>query len=193
MFEANIIVALCIAMAFAVMVVVVVLLARTTRKVVDKNEALSELLVEKDRQMSAAFSPLDKIRQDAASMDRPGKMDDVTLMRWLDDKMEETMLYRQPDVNLKSASETLGISQRRIMRLMKSQAQYGTFSVYLTEKRLTKACELLKEHPEFTIEGICLDVGFSTRRAFQRIFKERMGMSPSEYRNSVIKKDNQQH
>ena len=189
--DASLITALCITMALLAMVVVIVLLSRTTRKVVDRNEALSELLVEKDRQMSAAFSPLDKIRQDAAAMELPGKMDDVTLMRWLDDKMEETSLYRQPDANLKSASETLGLSQRRIMRLMKSQPQYGTFSVYLTEKRLAKACELLKEHPEFTIEGICLDVGFSTRRAFQRLFKQRIGMSPSEYRYSVIKKDTQ--
>jgi len=190
---ADLITALCITMALLAMVVVIVLLARTTRKVVDRNEALANLLVEKDRQLSAAISPLDKIRQDAASMEQPGKMDDVTLMRWLDDKMEETLLYRQPDMDIKSASETLGLSQRRIMRLMKSQPQLGTFSVYLTEKRLAKACELLKEHPEFTVEGICLDVGFSTRRAFQRIFKQRIGMSPSEYRNSVIKKDNQQH
>ncbi len=30
--------------------------------------------------------------------------------------------------------------------LLKSQPQYGTFAVYLTEKRLAKACLMLKSH-----------------------------------------------
>ena len=174
------------------MVVVIFLLARTTRKVIDKNTALSERLLGSDAGRgipSAALSPVNQIRQDLDSMEKPWQMDDASLMAWMDAKMEELALYQQPDLDLKTVSEALGISQRHILRLLKNQSQYGSFSVYITEKRLAKACSLLRSHPEYTIEAICLDAGFRTRRTFQTIFKSRLGISPSEFKSSV-KNDN---
>ena len=131
-------------------------------------------------------TPVDQIRQNISSVEQPMKMDGAQLLAWLDSKMEETALYLQPDIDLKTVAETFGLSQRRVIRLLKNQSRYGNFASYLTEKRLEKACSLLKKHPEYTIESICIDAGFSSRRTFQTIFKTRLGMSPSEYRSAVI-------
>lgn len=168
-------------LAFLAMLVVIVLLIKTTRDVVDKNTALTEQLKR---------TTIDQIRQDITSVEQPKKMDDTALMAWLDAKMEETALYQRPNLDLKTVAETLGLSQRRIVRLLKSQPKYGSFASYLTEKRLEKACELLKKHPEYTIESICQDAGFSSRRTFQTIFKTRLGMSPSEYRSAILNENN---
>ena len=129
---------------------------------------------------------VDRIREDISSVEHPMIMEDAQLMAWLDKKMQENPLYQQPDLDLKTMAETLGISQRRIIRLLKSQPKYGSFNSYITEKRLEKACELLKSHPEYTIESISLDAGFPSRRTFQTVFKNRLGMSPSEYRSAVL-------
>jgi AraC-like DNA-binding protein len=43
----------------------------------------------------------------------------------------------------------------------------------------------LKEHPEYTIEAIAQDCGFSSLRTFQRTFKDFMGMTSTEYRKAV--------
>lgn len=168
---------LALLLAFLAMIVVIVLLVRTTRTVVDKNTSLTKQLLK---------TPVDQIRQDISSVEQPMKMDDAQLLAWLDSKMEETALYLQPDIDLKTVAETFGLSQRRVIRLLKNQSRYGNFASYLTEKRLEKACSLLKKHPEYTIESICIDAGFSSRRTFQTIFKTRLGMSPSEYRSAVI-------
>ncbi len=188
MIDVSYIVTLAVVFAFLAMVVVIFLLARTTRKVIDKNAALSERLLGNDAGRgipSAALSAVDQIRQDLDSMEKPWQMDDASLMAWMDARMEELALYQQPDLDLKTVSEALGISQRHILRLLKNQSQYGSFSVYITEKRLAKACSLLRSHPEYTIEAICLDAGFRTRRTFQAVFKSRLGISPSEFRSSV--------
>lgn len=176
-----------IVVAVLAMAMVIVILARTTRKVVDKNTALSQRLLEKGDAGASIASPsmVDEIKQELSSMEKPWEMNDTQLMVWMDAKMEELALYQQPDIDLKTVSEALGISQRQILRLLKSQPQYGTFSNYLTEKRLAKSCSLLRNHPEYTIEAICLDAGFRTRRTFQTIFKTRLGISPSEYRIAV--------
>lgn len=163
-------------LAFLAMIVVIVLLVRTTRTVVDKNTSLTQQLLE---------TPVD-LRQNISSVEQPMKMDGAQLLAWLDSKMEETALYLQPDIDLKTVAETFGLSQRRVIHLLKNQSRYGNFASYLTEKRLEKACSLLKKHPEYTIESICIDAGFSSRRTFQTIFKTRLGMSPSEYRSAVI-------
>lgn len=184
MIDVSYIVTLAVVLAFLAMVVVIFLLARTTRKVIDKNTALSERLLGYDAGRGIP-SAVDQIRQDLDSMEKPWQMDDASLMAWMDARMEELALYQQPDLDLKTVSEALGISQRHILRLLKNQSQYGSFSVYITEKRLAKACSLLRSHPEYTIEAICLDAGFRTRRTFQAVFKSRLGISPSEFRSSV--------
>jgi AraC-like DNA-binding protein len=180
MVDVSYVVVLAVVVSFLALFVVIIMLIRTTRKVVDNTNML--LKREAD---SAAASPVDMIKQDLSSMSQPSKMDDTQLMAWMDAKMDELSLYQNPDLDLKTASEAMGISQRRIVRLLKSQPQYGTFAVYLTEKRLAKACLMLKSHPQYTIEAICLDSGFRSRRTFQTLFKTRLGVSPSEYRSAV--------
>ena len=179
------IITLAILFAFLAMAVVVVLLARTTRKVVDKNTALSEKILEKEAEAAHSVSSIEQIKKELIGMEQPSRMNDAELMAWVDAKMDELELYQQPNLDLKTVSEVLGISQRHLLRLFKGQPGSGGFSAYLTEKRLAKACSLLKSHPEYTIEAICLDAGFRTRRTFQTIFKSRLGISPSEYRSAV--------
>lgn len=168
--------------AFLAMVVAIVLLVKTTRTVVDENATLTQKLLE---------TPVDQIRKEVSAAGQPMKMDDESLMAWLDAKMEGTELYRQPDLDLKMAAETLGLSQRRIIKLLKAEPKYGSFVSYITEKRLHKACVLLKQHPEYTIESISEDAGFPSRRTFQTNFKARLGMSPSEYRRAAQNDSNQ--
>ena len=181
MVDTSNVVILAIVFCFIALFVVIILLIRTTRKVVDN----TNVLLKRDADAVLAASPVDKLKHDLSCMNQPAKMNDSQLMAWMDAKMDDMSLYQNPDLDLKTASEALGISQRRIVRLLKSQPQYGSFAVYLTEKRLAKACLLLKSHPQYTIEAICLDAGFRTRRTFQTIFKSRLGVSPSEYRSAV--------
>ncbi len=181
MVDTSNVVILAIVFCFIALFVVIIILIKTTRKVVDN----TSVLLKRDADAALAASPVDKLKHDLSCMNQPAKMNDSQLMAWMDAKMDEMSLYQNPDLDLKTASEALGISQRRIVRLLKSQPQYGSFAVYLTEKRLAKACLLLKSHPQYTIEAICLDAGFRTRRTFQTIFKSRLGVSPSEYRSAV--------
>lgn len=52
---------------------------------------------------------------------------------------------------------------------------------YIKEKRILKASELLKTS-ELPIEAIISTVGFSDKSYFYKLFRERYGITPSEYR-----------
>ena len=51
-------------------------------------------------------------------------------------------------------------------------------NLFITEKRLEKAAELLEES-ELNISEVVYHIGFSSRSYFSKIFKERYGISPS--------------
>ena len=57
-----------------------------------------------------------------------------------------------------------------------------SFSKYILEKRLQRACALLTSSPAAVTE-IALQCGFNTISYFNRAFKNRFGVSPVEYRS----------
>ena len=46
----------------------------------------------------------------------------------------------------------------------------------------------LLENPENRIADISIMVGYDNARYFNKVFKQYMGMTPSEYREKVLKK-----
>ena len=57
-----------------------------------------------------------------------------------------------------------------------------SFSKFLNETRISNAC-LLLHSTERSISDIALDSGFSNLSNFNRLFRQRKGISPSQYRN----------
>lgn len=57
-----------------------------------------------------------------------------------------------------------------------------TFVDYLTEYRLEKSMELLKNTKK-TILDVCFDSGFNSISYFHKVFKEKTGMTPKKFRD----------
>ena len=56
-----------------------------------------------------------------------------------------------------------------------------TITAHIRDRRLEKACAMLSSTQKGTLE-ICLDCGFEAYSTFSRIFKNKYGLSPKEYR-----------
>lgn len=52
----------------------------------------------------------------------------------------------------------------------------------LTHLRLVQTVELLKKEPEYSIDSIVMDSGFGTRTTFYRLYVDRFGITPAQYR-----------
>ena len=59
------------------------------------------------------------------------------------------------------------------------------FIDYLTSLRIIKAEELLK-NSDISIKEICFEVGYRDPNYFSRIFKKNIGITPTEFRESVF-------
>lgn len=63
---------------------------------------------------------------------------------------------------------------------------YGkTLTEYITEKRITEAVKLL-ENSDMTIEEICRKIGYNDKKHFYKIFKQKMDITPGQYRRETV-------
>ena len=132
-------------------------------------------------------TPIERLQLDAQQMTATCDMDDSQLLTWLDHKMDELLLYCQPDIDLKTASLATGLSQRRIQQVLREYEGITppTFTEYVTTKRIQQACRLLTDQPNWSIDAVGREVGFTSIATFRRQFNRLLGMSPSEFRNRM--------
>lgn len=112
-------------------------------------------------------------------------MTDEELMEWVDDRINETQLFTSPTLSLKDLSNALGLTQKRLGQLFKNHERFNYLGDYLTEKRLRLACELMRDNPDWTIEAVAKEAGFQTRRTFQEVMKQHLGLTPSQLRQTL--------
>lgn len=61
------------------------------------------------------------------------------------------------------------------------------FSNYLLNLRLEYAAEQIRRHPEYTVDAIAAESGFSGRSTFYRNFSARFGITPTVFREQSLK------
>ncbi|MEQ8711451.1 MAG: AraC family transcriptional regulator [Cyclobacteriaceae bacterium] len=88
--------------------------------------------------------------------------------------------YAEP-INLNKISEQVHLSKYYFLRLFKEA--YGTSPYqYLIHKRIAVAKQKLASGS--TVAETCHSVGFESLPSFSSLFKRRVGISPSAYRNN---------
>lgn len=87
--------------------------------------------------------------------------------------------YSKP-ITLEEVSTKIGFNATYFCSLFKKDTG-NTFLEYLSEIRMNKAKDVLKE-TNFSIAVICEQVGYSDVKYFNKIFKKYTGLKPNEYR-----------
>jgi len=101
--------------------------------------------------------------------------------------MEETHLFTDISLTLKTTAQALGLTQKRLGSLFRNHPKYSSLGDYINEKRFLEGCRLLREEPNWTIEAVSAKAGFGGRRTFQTEVKRRLGITPIQYRQSHLK------
>ena len=138
----------------------------------------------KHRTMDEVMQLREQTRQRREQIEQTADMTDGELMGWIDQQMDETRLFTDSNLTLKTMAKALGLTQKRLGALFKDHPKYNSLGDYLNEKRFLYACRLLREEPHWTIEAVGTEAGFGSRRTFQTEVKRRLGITPLQYRQS---------
>jgi len=96
--------------------------------------------------------------------------------------MEQEKLYTQPGLTIAELAETLQVQEYRLRRIINRTMQHKNFNQFLNSYRTEDASQRLLES-RLPVSRIALDVGYSSLSVFNKAFKERFGVTPTEYRN----------
>lgn len=96
------------------------------------------------------------------------------------------ILEREYDQNfeLERLAETVGMNASYLSRLFKLKTGQ-TITDYLIHIRISKAKELLLEHPDYKNYEIAEKVGYSDPVYFNKLFKKMCGMTPKDYKSGL--------
>lgn len=106
------------------------------------------------------------------------------------EQIETAISKWQKESGFKDSNLTLASFTRRIMVKRTDFTSYlsnihgNTFRTWLSAIRVREAKRLMTEHPEYSNEVVSAECGFSSRVYFQRLFKEKTGLTPAEWKNS---------
>lgn len=87
------------------------------------------------------------------------------------------------DLSLDAVSDALFIDKFHISKLFRAKLGIGYYD-FVTEQRVFAACDRLRE-TRLPIMEIAYDCGFRNQTSFNRVFREKTGMTPREWRQSV--------
>ena len=92
----------------------------------------------------------------------------------------------EQDLSLDVVAQKVNMSSFYLSKLFKEETG-ETFINYVTDRRLEKSCKLLKE-TEKSVKEITADVGYNDQNYFIKLFKNKYGLSPTEFRNNAEEK-----
>jgi AraC-like DNA-binding protein len=103
------------------------------------------------------------------------------IMLRLQELMEEEKIYRQFELKLDEVAAMLLITPHQLSEFINDYMGIN-FSSYVNKYRVEEARELLAANPDQSTLSIGMEVGFGSKPSFNTIFKQKTGMTPSEYR-----------
>ena len=108
-----------------------------------------------------------------------------------DDLIYQTVTYIaahfQESLSIESMAHDLGVNQPAISQVF-SKTFHTNFNQYLNGVRLEYACSLL-QYTDMSITDACMNAGFESQRTFNRVFQDKIHMSPREYREQLASND----
>ena len=116
-----------------------------------------------------------------ADISAPTEEDPVSMrMRRFLEYIEE---HLDQDISLEEMAASAGVSKTEVLRCFHKTLQTTPYS-YVMEARLSKAADLLAE-TGLPVGEIASRTGFNQQSYFGKRFKEKMGVTPLEYRRKM--------
>ncbi|HEY2052293.1 MAG TPA: helix-turn-helix domain-containing protein [Caulobacteraceae bacterium] len=122
-----------------------------------------------------------EVRPAAPEPDDPRE---TALLAALRRELDHNRVYREEGLGIGQLAHRLGVPEYRLRRLINQRLGHRNFAAFLNGCRLDEAMAALGDpsQAEVPILTIALDAGFQSAATFNRAFKARTGLTPSEYR-----------
>ncbi|HEU4517588.1 MAG TPA: helix-turn-helix domain-containing protein [Steroidobacteraceae bacterium] len=117
---------------------------------------------------------------------RPGELGalEARVLEALQREISERHVYREEGLTIGTLAARLRTREHVLRRVINKGLGYRNFNDFLHAFRIREACERLRraEDARLPVLSIALGVGYGSIGPFNRAFKARMGMTPTQFR-----------
>lgn len=107
-----------------------------------------------------------------------------SIARQIADRTRDAGWWREPDLSLARLSRLLGTNNGRLSRAINLGLGMN-FSNFVNGLRAEGVARALEAGADRDLLSLALDMGFASKASFNRAFKARFGVSPSQFRRQV--------
>lgn len=104
------------------------------------------------------------------------------LFRHISDEVRRQQLYTDPGFGRQSVIDRFHLTKDQASRVFSQGSDHDNISDFITKCRLDHARRLLVSRPDMSIGDIATASGFGVRNTFNRSFKAKYGLTPTEFR-----------
>ncbi|WP_299246031.1 helix-turn-helix domain-containing protein [uncultured Aquimarina sp.] len=136
-----------------------------------------EISFEQDSSKNEINNPRNKVIYDLKEMN--------SLKQELEKLIQKEKWYLIPELSLKSVSEELQISDKKLSYLL-NQYMNVSFYDYINYLRVEEVKQKILDpsYAQYTLLGIALDCGFNSKTSFNRTFQRFEGITPSNFKKN---------
>jgi AraC-like DNA-binding protein len=104
----------------------------------------------------------------------------------LKEYMESSRTYLNPDLTLSQLAKEIGITSHYLSQVINEKYNVSFFD-FINNYRVDEFKKRLADpqNRNFSILGIAFDCGFNSKSAFNRIFKQVTGLTPTQYKDTL--------
>lgn len=145
----------------------------------------NELLAIKERDKEAELSHQEELpKSDSKTQTDPDQPIDQDSFILLEEIMHKEKLYLKSDLTREDVLKRLHMDKNRFARMIQSNTG-DNYTNYIGNLRMEHSIQLMKQYPYYNLEAIALDSGLGNVRALHRLFKNKIGMTPTEYKKAL--------
>ncbi|MBL4837675.1 MAG: AraC family transcriptional regulator [Kordiimonadaceae bacterium] len=103
-------------------------------------------------------------------------------------RIEHDKIYLEPNLTIAGLAEKVQMPEHKLRRLVNQHMGYRNFADFLNEYRIEAAKERLADvaNRRLQVLVLAMDLGYGSLGPFNRAFKARTGVTPSEYRKKAL-------
>lgn len=110
--------------------------------------------------------------------------DNWVLFEKLEDVVVSEKLFVNSNLSRDELMKLIGVDKNRFGQIIQ-QCAHTNVTTYINHKRLEYATRLLKKYPNYTVSAIAQSCGIPNIPTFNRLFKEKYGMTPSDFKKGL--------
>jgi AraC-like DNA-binding protein len=126
------------------------------------------------------------LKSAARQLDSFSDQEIAALKQRLTHLLDNEKVYLNEELSLTELSDKLGVSNKKLSELL-NQHLHTSFYTLINDYRINEVKRRLDagDAEKYTVVSIAYDSGFQSKASFYRIFKQKEGISPSDYRKKV--------